>query len=116
MERLKNIKQIVTNRYTFHGAKEKYKLYTLFPLTVPAPVVCTGNRKSPLLCFSGIRAFANSFADYELTQKTDNYIIIHMDEIVKGPQTISLPYLQVDVFGRCTRKLVMWPFPVNRSM
>ena len=49
--------------------------------------------------FLGIRAFANSFADYELTQKTDNYIMIHMDEIVKGPQTISLPYLQIDVFG-----------------
>ena len=25
-----------------------------------------------------------------------------MDDIVKGPQTISLPYLQVDVFGRYT--------------
>ena len=50
--------------------------------------------------FLGIRAFANSFADYELTQKTDNYIFVHMDEIVKGPQTISLPYLQIDVFGK----------------
>ena len=46
-----------------------------------------------------IRAFANSFADYDLTQKTDNYILIHMDEIIKGPQTMNLPYLQVDVFG-----------------
>ncbi len=50
--------------------------------------------------FSGVRAFANSFADYELTQKTDTYIHYHMTDILRGPEITNLPYLQVDIVGK----------------
>ncbi len=56
--------------------------------------------------FSGVRAFANSFADYELTQKTDTYIHYHMSDILKGPEITNLPYLQVDIVGKKSLSLL----------
>ena len=48
---------------------------------------------------SGIRAFANSHSDQDLTKNTDVYIQCHIDEITKGLEIKALPSLQLDILG-----------------
>ncbi|KAI0227150.1 influenza virus NS1A binding protein [Lamellibrachia satsuma] len=53
---------------------------------------------APANCL-GIRAFANSHSDSDLTTRTDSYIQANLDEVLQCPERCQLPNIQMKIIG-----------------
>ena len=49
--------------------------------------------------FEGIRAFANSHSDSDLTTGTDSYIQANLDQVLQCPERCQLPNIQMKIIG-----------------
>ena len=64
---------------------------------------------------TGIRAFANCHSDCSLTDKTDEFIQSHIDDVVQSKEFLKLPTVQVDIIGEFHSSLDLYSFTQSKN-